>query len=397
MKKAGVKQAVILAGGLGTRLRPLTLTTPKPMIPIAGKPFLEHIITLLVKNGIEEIIILTGYKGERIEQYFQNGKKWNVRILYSNSGVDAGTGLRLKKSYPLLHERFLLLYGDNYWPLNLSRLYSFYQSSRGEALVTVYSNIDNYTKSNMYVHTDGLVKAYIKGGKTTWNYNGVDIGFFILNKKHVEYLPEEDSSFEEILLTQLINEKKLAGFHTHHRYYGLSNLERIGEIEKYFTPKKVVFLDRDGVINKKAPKAEYITRWENFTFLPDSVKALQLLSKRNYQIYIITNQAGIARGSMSGQQVDDIHRKMISLLKKKGVEIHGLYLCPHGWDEGCFCRKPKPGLFFRAASDHAINLFDSFCIGDDERDREAATLAGCSAYLVDSTHSFYDIVRNNLL
>ena len=106
-----IKQAVILAGGLGTRTRPLTLTSPKPMIRIHGKPFLEYIITLLKKNGIEEIIILTGYLHEKIEDYFKEGKKIGLKIKYSFSPVDNETGTRLKKAKGLIDEKFLLLSG----------------------------------------------------------------------------------------------------------------------------------------------------------------------------------------------------------------------------------------------------------------------------------------------
>lgn len=390
-----VTQAVILAGGLGTRLRPLTLTTPKPMVRIQGKPFLEYIVRLLVKNNIKEIIILTGYLGDQIKTYFKDGERFNVKITYSDSGVAAGTGLRLKNAQHLLKEQFLLLYGDNYWPLALPKLQKHLASKKTEALVTVYSNIDNYTKSNMFV-SQGIVEVYDKKRETGRTLNGVDIGFFILQKKHIEILPNTDSSFEEIVLPYLISKKQLAGFYTHHRYYGLSNLDRMDNIKKYFKPKKVVFLDRDGVINKKAPEGEYVKNWKEFEFLPNSIKALKLLSKGNYQIYIITNQAGIARGKMSIKDLEIIHKNLKGELRKQGIHVSGIYFCPHGWDEGCFCRKPNPGMLFQAVADHALELFDAIFIGDDERDMLAAKAADVKGYLVSKENSFYDIVRSIL-
>jgi D-glycero-D-manno-heptose 1,7-bisphosphate phosphatase len=364
------------------------------MIPIHGKPFLEYIIELLKTNGIKEIVILTGYLGDQIERYFQDGKNYGAKITYSNAGVEAGTGLRLKKAQHLLNDKFLLLYGDNYWPLKLPELNKFYKSTNTEALVTVYSNRDGYTTSNMYVDENNLVTSYKKSDAHSHEYNGVDIGFFILKKHHIDLLPTTDSSFEEIIIPKLIRKKQLAGFLTHHRYYGLSNTTRIPNIEKYFKPKKVIFLDRDGVVNKKAPEAEYIKSWEEFELLPYALKSLQPLTKRKYQIYIVTNQAGIARGIMTRKEVDEIHNKLQKLLKKNKVKIHGIYMCPHGWDEGCFCRKPKPGMFFQAASEHALNLFDSICIGDDRRDMMAAKTAGVKGYQVTTGTSFYDIVRS---
>ena len=235
--KTVIKQAVILAGGQGTRLRPLTLTTPKPLIKIHGKPFVEYIIEELKKNGITEIILVTGYLHEKIEKYFGDGEKFGIKITYSSSPITDNTGTRLKKARHLFDETFLLLYSDNYCPLNLKTLISFYNKLKKDAVVTVYKNSDNYTKNNMHVNEEGIVTVYDKT-HTTNHLNGVDIGFFIMSKKIFNNLPKENFSFEKIILSKLIKEKQLAGYLTNHKYYGLSNLERIPDIKKYFQQKK---------------------------------------------------------------------------------------------------------------------------------------------------------------
>lgn len=228
-----VKQAVILAGGLGTRLRPLTLTSPKPMIPIHGKPFLQYIIELLKKNDIRDVVILVGYLNEKIEKYFKNGKKFGLSIRYSYSPVGADTGTRIKNALPILEKRFLLLYGDNYWPLTLRELIRFYEKKNRKSLVTVYTNKDNATKNNIYVGDDGIVERYDRH-RVMDDLNGVDIGFFLLDKSIFYNLPKRNFSFEDFILPRLIKNKQLAGFLTDRKYYGLSTHERIPIIENYF-------------------------------------------------------------------------------------------------------------------------------------------------------------------
>lgn len=376
-----IRQAVILAGGKGTRLRPLTFTTPKPMIPIHGKPFLEYLVELLKKNGIEEIIILVGYLHEKIENYFGDGKKFGLKIKYSYSPIEADTGSRVRNALGLFDKKILLLYSDNYWPLDLESLIEFYEKMDVLALVTVYSNHDQSTKNNMLVNKRGLVEVYDRTRKKE-GLNGVDIGFFILDKSVFNQLPQDNFSFEDVVTPKLIKKRQLAGFLTHHKYYGLSNLERIPIIKEYFKEKKVVFLDRDGVINQKPAKAQYVTRWEDFKFLPKAKEALQLLQKKGYTIFIVSNQAGIARGIVTKEGVDKINNQLLRKLAKLGVVIRGIYICPHGWDEGCFCRKPNPGLFFKAAAEYHINLFDSYCLGDDPRDIIAGRAASCKTIFI---------------
>ncbi len=375
-----ITQAVILAGGKGTRLRPLTATTPKPMITIYGKPFLAYIIELLKANGITEVVLLVGYLHEQIEDYFGDGKKFGIKIMYSQSPVEADTGTRLRAARPLLKQTLLLLYGDNYWPLQLGVLAQFYKNMNTKAVVTVCHNADHATRNNMLVE-DGLVTIYDRSRKHQ-NLNGVDIGFFILDRSILKNFPKRNFSFEEVVLPKLIAKKQLAGFLTDQKYYGLSTVERIPAIQEYFRLKKTIFLDRDGVINIRPPKAKYIISWRQFVFLPKSKEALILLQKKGYEMYIISNQAGIARGDVTRKQVNSINRHLLKELEDIGVRILGMYICPHGWDEKCFCRKPNPGLFFHAASNHHINLYQSYCIGDDKRDILAGKRAGCKTIFI---------------
>lgn len=392
-----ITQAVILAGGEGKRLHPFTNKNPKPMIPINGKPFLQHLIKLLKDNGIKDIIILTGYLGDKIEKYFGNGSEFGIRIKYSyipfsdEKGQENKSGLRLKNAENLLEDFFLLLYCDNYWPLQLKKLTAFFNQNTSDILVSAYSNLDGSTKNNICIK-DELVTKYDPTRQEN-NLNGVDIGFLIVNKKVLKFLPKINSKFEDEVLPKLIKKRRLAGYLSDQKYYSISDLDRVKITTKFLSPKKIILLDRDGVINKRPPKADCVKNWDEFEFLPGAIEAIKLLKDRGYIIFIISNQSGIARGLMSKKDLNLIHRKMQQEFTKNNTKIDGIYYCPHGWDEGCSCRKPKPGLLFQASREHLFDLSKTVFIGDDKRDAEAGKAAGCKTFLVNPKKNLLQIVR----
>lgn len=393
-----INQAVILAGGEGKRLHPFTLKNPKPLIGINGKPFLEHLINLLKENGIKEVIILTGYLGNKIQNHFGDGSKLGIKIKYSHTpflnekGEENKSGIRIKNAEKLLDEYFLLLYCDNYWPLQLEKLTHYFLQHPSEVLITAYSNLDNSTKNNILIK-DGYVAKYDPERKEK-NLNAVDIGFFIVRKKVLRLLPQENCKFENKVLPKLIRKRSLSGYLTDKKYYSIGDLKKVKNTKKYLTPKKVVFLDRDGVINKKPPKADYVKSWDEFKFLPGSIQAIQLLNSYGYKIYLISNQPGIARGAMSEKDLSIIHRKMQQELKKHKAKIDGIYYCPHGWDDQCKCRKPNPGLLYKASNDNFINLSNSLFIGDDIRDKQAGETAGCPTVLINKSKNLLQIAQS---
>jgi D-glycero-D-manno-heptose 1,7-bisphosphate phosphatase len=141
-----------------------------------------------------------------------------------------------------------------------------------------------------------------------------------------------------------------------------------------------VFLDRDGVINEKAPEGEYVTSWEHFRFLPHALDGLALLASLHVPVIVATNQRGIARGAMREDDLADIHRRMLEQVGTSGGRVDAIYHCPH--EGGCECRKPLPGMFERAAHEHTLDLTRSIVIGDRRSDMEAAAAVGARGVLV---------------
>ena len=154
------KQAVILAGGRGTRLLPITNNKPKPMIEFHGKVFLEYLIEMVREQGFERVLLLLGHLPEVVQDYFGNGSKWDIEIKYSVTDVENDTGRRIKLAENLIDPVFLLMYCDNYWPIQIDRMWQQFVSANVSALVTVYLNKDHYTQDNLRVDEHGYVEIY---------------------------------------------------------------------------------------------------------------------------------------------------------------------------------------------------------------------------------------------
>jgi len=384
-------QAVILAGGRGERMRPLTDIRPKPMIEVQGKPFLEHQIILLRDQGFRRFLLLLGYLPQVVQDYFGDGSKWGVQIDYNITAVEDNTGRRVKLAEAKLDDCFMLVYCDNYWPLDMDRMWKRFTEANTPLMVTVYSNKDNYTKSVLKVDEAGFVTVYDKKKKTP-DLQGTEISFMIVRKELIAQMPEGNVSLEETLFPPLIAKHQLAAYVTHHRYYSVGDTFRLPITEQFLARRPAIILDRDGVLNEKAPRAQYVRNWSEFKWLPGVKETLRQLNEAGFKVIIVSNQAGINRGAMTEADLADIHLKMVKEVEQSGGRIDAIYYCPHDWEEGCECRKPKPGMLFQAQHDFNLDLSRTYFIGDDERDAQAADAAGCLAALVSDQNPLAKIV-----
>ena len=145
---------------------------------------------------------------------------------------------------------------------------------------------------------------------------------------------------------------------------------------------KIVFLDRDGVINTEPGDELYVMKWESFKFLPGAIEAIKKLTDAGYKVFVISNQAGISKGLFSQHDLDDITANMLSEVEKSGSRIDGVFYCPHQSQDYCDCRKPKTGLFEKAVKSVSYDPSQTFFIGDTQRDVKAGKTAGYKTILV---------------
>ena len=160
---------------------------------------------------------------------------------------------------------------------------------------------------------------------------------------------------------------------------------------------EAVFLDRDGVLNRRPTLARYVRRWGEFEWLPGAREAVALLKRAGCRLFLITNQAGLASGQIAPQDLAEIHHRMQQDLRSAGGELDAIYVCPHSPDAGCKCRKPKPGMLLQAAREHVFDLKSAIFIGDDEKDVQAGQAAGCRTFRVDDDRTLMRIVSEQIL
>lgn len=154
---------------------------------------------------------------------------------------------------------------------------------------------------------------------------------------------------------------------------------------------KAAFLDRDGVINRKAPEGQYVTRWEDFEFLPRVAEAIALLECAGFSVIVVSNQRGVAKGLLTIAELELIHERMLKQLAAAEAHLTAVYYCPHDNGPSCSCRKPAPGMLFQAAREHRIDLTSSWMVGDSDIDMEAGKAAGCRTVRVLSNGTLPEI------
>ena len=231
-------QAVILAGGLGTRLWPLTKQIPKPMVPIAGAPYLEHQLRLLAKQSINDIVMLTGYLGSQIQEHFGDGAQLGLRISYSQEPQPLGTGGALREAGHLLGELFLLIYGDSYLPIQYSQVVDRLAASDAIGVMVVYRDPSGETsvRSNVALDVSGLVLRYDKAGIDDSELQYIEAGVLAFQRAVLELIPpQEPVSLEQRVFPLLVGRRQLLGMLTSQRFYDIGTPERLKVIEAYLT------------------------------------------------------------------------------------------------------------------------------------------------------------------
>lgn len=227
-------QAVILAGGLGTRLKPLTYKVPKPMVEIGGKPFLEYLVLYLKKFDINDIVILTGYMSEKIMDYFSGASGLGVSIRYSNEDLPLGTGGALKNAESFLKGEFMVINGDTFLPVDYVKLIAHYRRLNGDSLIIVNKNA--YGKGNISMGHNNIVLNYDKVAKNL-AYNDCGLQFF--SRKILDVIPRNKIiSLENDIFPVLIRQKRLKGYDVCREFFDIGSFEGI---EKFRAKLEVFF------------------------------------------------------------------------------------------------------------------------------------------------------------
>jgi NDP-sugar pyrophosphorylase family protein len=227
---------VILAGGLATRLRPLTEKIPKALVEVAGRPFLDHQLDLLKQNSIAEVILCVGYLGEMIEQRYGDGEAFGVRIRYSFDGsILLGTGGAIKRASALLPDAFFVLYGDSYLPIDFQAVAAAFIEAGQPALMTIFANADAWDTSNVWFEQD-RIRLYSKREKLP-EMRFIDYGLMVCTSQIFEDSPSDVPFNLADTLETLSRRGQLAGHEVDQRFYEIGSPSGLAELDRLLSKR----------------------------------------------------------------------------------------------------------------------------------------------------------------
>jgi NDP-sugar pyrophosphorylase family protein len=226
----------ILAGGLATRLRPITQAIPKALIEVAGKPFIDHQLEYLRKQGVTSVVLCIGYLGEMIQEVVGDGSRWSMQVSYSPDGpILLGTGGALKQALPMLGERFFILYGDSYLPIDFAKVQTTFINSGQLGLMTILRNQNLWDRSNVHFENEQLIE-YNKE-KITPLMHYIDYGLGVLEASVLSSYPSGLTLDLSRVYNELSLHKQLAGFEVFERFYEIGSHQGIADTQKYLLQK----------------------------------------------------------------------------------------------------------------------------------------------------------------
>lgn len=408
-------QTVIMAGGKGTRIASVNAEVPKPMLEVCGKPILEHQIEVLKRQKLTDIILVIGYLGNVIRDYFQDGSKYGVHISYIEEKELLGTAGSFYYLKDIIQDDFFLLNGDLIFDVDLHRFMNFHKEKHALATLFTHPNNHPYDSGLIIANEDGTITKWIhKEEERGFLRNRVNAGIHIISPMVLERFTElKKTDLDREVLKPLIPSGRVYAYDSPEYVKDMGTPERYRQVEQDLLKgrvrarnldrkQKCIFLDRDGTLNVYKG---FLTDIEELELIPGTAEALKCINSSEYLAIVITNQPVIARGECSVQELEEIHNKLETLLGKEGAYIDALYYCPHHPDKGfegerpeykieCDCRKPKPGMLLKAAEDYNIDLSQSIMIGDGKNDMEAGKAAGCQTILVDEQNTLLSVVKD---
>ena len=400
-------KAVIQAGGKGTRISEITGDViPKPMLEISGYPILYHQMMNLKKNGITDITVISGHLGNVLKDYFGDGKQFGLNISYVEEDPQKplGTAGSLYFLKDKLKENFVFLLADVFIDIDFEKMEQYHIANNADVTLLTHPNGHPFD-SDLVVEEGGVVKAfdYKSNDRTTYNYkNLVNAGVMIFSPSVFKYLTElRKYNYEKDIIVPLINEGKVVSYKSSEYAKDMGTPERYRRVQEDYNSgicdaknlankQKAIFLDRDGTINEYVG---FLRKEEDFRLIPGVSEAIKKINNSGYLAIVVTNQPVIARGEVTEEGLEEIHKKMETLLGLDGAYIDDIYYCPHHPDKGfegeipelkieCDCRKPKTGMLEKAAREHNIDLSSSIMIGDSTLDIKMAENAGMQSVLL---------------
>lgn len=402
----GIDHLVIVAGGKGTRLAAIAGETPKALIPVGGKPVIQHQIELAAAAGVTGVTILAGHLADKIEAFIGDGSRFGVQARVLVESEPLGNAGLLALSLASLPDEFFVVYGDVMLAVDLEAMAKAHHAAGATFTTLAHPNDHPYDSDLLELGEEGLVRAihcYPHPEGAVFD-NMVNAALYALRRDALAAWADHTGKldFTKDIIPSLVRRgARVLGYVTEDYIKDMGTPDRLARVERDLAagkisldyakaPRPTVFLDRDGTLNVDR---NFLASPEGLDLLPGAGAALKALRQAGYHLVVLTNQPVIARGEASFDDVAAIHRKLGWELGKERAFLDGVYFCPHHPDGGfegerpelkiaCDCRKPATGLFQQACQDAAVDVAASWMVGDQTRDIEMARRAGLRSILL---------------
>jgi D,D-heptose 1,7-bisphosphate phosphatase len=401
MLKDFPRQAVILVGGKGSRLRKITKKIPKSLIKFDKNHFLNYQINYLSQFPFKEILLLCGYK----KNYFKKIKYYSnkIKIKIINEKKTLGTGGAISNAFSSLDDIFFLCNGDTFFEINLFDLYNSFNKSQNDGIIAL-KKTTCAARYHKVIIKNNIINSFTKDKvKKEEIFN---CGFYFLKKKLFNN-EKKKNSLEENILPVLCKKKKIKGKIFNEKFIDIGVPKDLNLAKKFFenyNKRKFIILDRDGIINQDYG---YVSKWNNFKFIPGSIEFLRFLNKKKIPIFIITNQSGIAKGFYTKNALMKLHSKLLNYLMLKKIFISQIYYCPHHinaklkkYKKNCKFRKPNNGFYYLLKKQWMLKSNNAIFIDDKINHRDFAIkskIKFCLFNIKKNKNLFYFAKKNKIL
>ena len=376
-----VTQAVCLVGGRGMRLGTLTDSTPKPLLEVGGRPFLDYLVHEARRFGLTRLLLLSGYKSGEIERLYDGQRFGQLTVEVVPEPEPAGTAGALVNAADRLDEAFFLLNGDSYFDFNWLSL----ATAPGDW--TIHAALASGIEGNRYgrVQLDnGRVRGFQEKGASS---EPINAGIYLVKRRLLDSIKAVPCSLEREILPGLAERGQLLGTAASGPFIDIgipADFERAQELLPSFMHRPAAFLDRDGILNRDDG---YVHKSEDIVWIEGAIEAVRWLNEQGFYVFVITNQGGVAHGYYEEQHVHDLHDWMQQEMQRHGAHIDAFEHCPFHPDGvveryklESELRKPQPGMILKLQREWTTDPRWSFVVGDRDSDVAAAIAAGVAGY-----------------
>ena len=390
-----VEQVVFLVGGLGSRLGHLTANAAKPTLEVAGKPFVENLIHEARRFGLRRVLLLCGYRAAEIAAAYDEMSIDELEIRVAIEQSPAGTAGALALAADRLDEIFFLANGDSFFDFNWLSLVPALERDDWTMHVALAEGVhgDRYGRVEL---SGDRISRFLPRGESDLPINA---GLYLVRRRVLEKIRNVPCSLENDVLPGLAAEGELLGRPARGAFIDIGipqDFERAQVAMPAFLRRPAVFLDRDGVLNHDD---NYVHRPDQVRWVDGAIDAVRWLNDAGYYVFVVTNQAGVARGFYGEEDVHRLHGWMQDQLRRAGAHIDGFEYCPYhpegtvdAYRRASEFRKPEPGMILKLKKDWGIDDANSLLIGDRDTDLLAAAAAGIPGHLF-SGGNLLELVR----